>query len=104
MRIDRLLWFLRLSASRSVAQEWVRAGHIRLNGKRIEKPGTKVGEADVLTLPMQTQVRVIELLALPNRRGPALEAQSCYRVLDEGQHLPLAGQDCSTLPQGDLQP
>jgi ribosome-associated heat shock protein Hsp15 len=83
MRVDKLLWFLRLSASRGFAQEWVQAGHMRLNGKRIEKPSTAVIPGDILTLPMRTQVKVIEILALPTRRGPAPEAQSCYRVLDE---------------------
>jgi NAD-dependent dihydropyrimidine dehydrogenase PreA subunit len=39
---------------------------------------------------------VIELLALPARRGPAAEAQSCYRVLDGGGQSALAGGE----PQG----
>lgn len=91
MRIDKLLWFLRLASSRSFAQQWVLAGHIRLNGRRIEKPGAGVKAGDVLTLPMRTQVKVIEVLALPNRRGPASEAQLCYRVLDEPATNPIAG-------------
>jgi ribosome-associated heat shock protein Hsp15 len=84
MRIDKLLWFLRLAATRTFAQDWVAEGHIRLNGRRVEKPGSAVAAGDVLTLPLRTQVRVIEILALPHRRGPAPEAQSCYRVLDAG--------------------
>jgi ribosome-associated heat shock protein Hsp15 len=41
-----------------------------------------VREGDVLVLPMRQSVRVIELVSMPTRRGPALEAQACYRVLD----------------------
>ncbi|MCC6927137.1 RNA-binding S4 domain-containing protein [Novosphingobium sp.] len=91
MRIDKLLWFLRLAASRSFAQQWVQAGHIRLNGRRVEKPGTAIKPGDVLTLPMRSRVKVIEIGELPGRRGPAGEAQACYRVLDERGANPIAG-------------
>tara|TARA_E500000305_G_scaffold110298_1_gene117788 strand:- start:1110 stop:1433 length:324 start_codon:yes stop_codon:yes gene_type:complete len=92
MRIDRLLWFLRLAGSRSYAQKWVLAGHIRLNSQRVVKPNTDVAVGDVLTLPMKTQVRVIDILALPRRRGPAAEAQACYRVLDAKGAMAIAGE------------
>jgi len=92
MRIDKLLWFLRLAASRSFAQHWVLDGHIRLNGRRIEKPSATVKAGDVLTLPMRSRVRVVEILALPSRRGPTDEAQSCYLVLDERATNPIAGE------------
>lgn len=90
MRIDKLLWFLRLASSRSFAQEWVQAGHIRLNGRRIGKPSAGIAAGDVLTLPMRTRVRVIEIVSLPGRRGPAAEAFACYRVLDDTLAVPLA--------------
>jgi ribosome-associated heat shock protein Hsp15 len=90
MRIDKLLWFLRLASSRSFAQDWVQAGHIRLNGRRIGKPSAAIAPGDVLTLPMRTRVRVIEIVTLPGRRGPAAEAIACYRVLDDTLAVPLA--------------
>lgn len=83
LRIDKVLWFLRFAGSRSWAQEWVAAGHIRINGRRIERSSADVRIGDVLVLPLRHQVRVIEILALPLRRGPAGEAQACYRVLDD---------------------
>ncbi|MBN8483711.1 MAG: RNA-binding S4 domain-containing protein [Sphingomonadales bacterium] len=96
MRIDKLLWFLRLAGSRSFAQAWVLDGHIRLNGRRIEKPSAAVGCGDVLTLPMRGEVRIVEVLTLPTRRGPASEAQACYRVLDASAGNPIAaGKDNS---------
>jgi ribosome-associated heat shock protein Hsp15 len=99
MRIDKLLWFLRLAASRNFAQAWVLDGHIRLNGKRIDKPSTAIRCGDVLTLPMRTQVRVVEIIALPQRRGPAAEVQGCYRVLDGGAANPIAA-DNNNSPMG----
>ncbi|CAH0498594.1 RNA-binding S4 domain-containing protein [Novosphingobium sp. CECT 9465] len=82
MRIDKVLWFLRFSGSRGMAQEWVADGHIRINGRRVARASADVKCGDVLVLPLPTRVRVIEVLTLPERRGPAVEAQGCYRVLD----------------------
>jgi ribosome-associated heat shock protein Hsp15 len=90
MRIDKLLWFLRLAKTRSAAQVLVGQGHIRLNGRRVERTAQAVAEGDVLVLPLARAVIVIELLALPARRGPTCEAQSCYRVLDERAANPIA--------------
>ena len=83
MRIDKLLWYLRFARSRSAAQAMAQTGYIRHNGKRVDKAHQRISIGDVLTLPLQRKVLVVELLALPDRRGPAPEAQSCYRVLDE---------------------
>lgn len=102
MRIDQALWFLRLAASRTLAQHLVEGGHMRLNGRRIIKPSTAVKVGDVLTLALNSQVRVIALDALPTRRGPAAEAQGCYRVLDERASNPIAGTEDHSF--GDLIP
>lgn len=91
MRLDKLLWFLRLTRSRSRAQAWIAEGHIRRNGQRVERQDLPVAAGDVLTLPLANKVLVVELLALPARRGPTAEAQSCYRVLDGGGLVALAG-------------
>lgn len=82
IRIDKLLWFLRLAATRSFAQEWAMTGHIRLNGRRVERASATVRAGDLLVLPIGGGVRVIEVTAIPQRRGPAPEAQSCYRTID----------------------
>lgn len=91
MRIDRLLWFLRFAKSRGLAQKWIGEGHIRRNGARVTRQDQPVAEGDVLTLPLGRHVRVIEILALPHRRGPAEEARACYRDLDAGETIAIAG-------------
>ena len=94
MRIDKLLWFLRFAKTRSGAQELVSGGHIRRNGRRIERAAQAIEAGDILVLPLPRPlphgVTVIEVLAVPYRRGPPAEAQSCYRVLDEGAENPIA--------------
>lgn len=85
MRIDRLLCTLRFVRTRSAAQKLVAGGHIRRNGERVTRGAHEVRIGDVLTLPLGDRVRLVEILALPERRGPPREAQACYRTLDPGQ-------------------
>jgi len=95
MRLDLLLVRLRFIKSRTGAQKWIEQGHFRRNGIRVTKPGQLVAALDVLTLPMREHVSVIEILALPERRGPAIEAQGCYRELDAGKTIAIAESDCA---------
>jgi ribosome-associated heat shock protein Hsp15 len=104
VRIDKLLWFLRFAKTRTTAQAMIGSGHIRLNGRRIERAHQAVTTGDVIVLPMPSGVRVIQVLTLPGRRGPASEAQSCYRVLDEARPNPLAASPNATVAKEDLQP
>jgi ribosome-associated heat shock protein Hsp15 len=109
MRIDKLLWYLRLSPSRTIAQATAEEGHIRINGRRVERAHHKVAIGDVLTIPHGHGVRVVEVLGIPHRRGPASEAQALYRVvntrlLDAGAHLPIAAGAITTLQEGFPQP
>ncbi len=91
MRIDRLLHALRFARSRTLAQRWIGEGHIRCNGARVVRQDLPVAVGDVLTLPLRSKVLVIELLALPVRRGPPGEARACYRPLDAGAANGIAG-------------
>lgn len=101
LRIDKLLWFLRLARSRSRAQALVREGHIRCNGIRVERAHQRIAAGDILTIPLGKTVRVIELLSIPARRGPAPEAQGHYRALDAPGSLPIAARPASNYPKGE---
>ncbi|RDC61128.1 hypothetical protein HME9302_02347 [Alteripontixanthobacter maritimus] len=93
MRLDRLLCYLRLARTRSRASAYITRGHMRINGQRTDRPAQAIEAGDVLTLMLGNEVRVLELLALPNRRGPAAEARSHYRVLDASGQSDLAAPD-----------
>ena len=81
MRIDRFLFFIRLVKSRTLAQAIVDEGHVRVDGKRVEKSSEEVRSGSVVALPLHGQIRVLRVLALPSRRGPAPEARACYEEL-----------------------
>lgn len=104
LRIDKLLWFLRFMKSRGLAQAVVEQGHVRLNGSRVTRCAQGVAAGDRLVLPIGQSVRVIEIVALPSRRGPASEATACYRVLDETHAYPIAARHTEAATQEDLQP
>ena len=78
MRIDRFLFFIRLLKSRTLAQALIETGHVRIDGKRVEKPSGEVRAGSVIALPLHGQVRVLRVVELPSRRGPAAEARACY--------------------------
>ena len=81
IRIDQFLCFARFARTRSIAQALVGEGHIRLDGRAIRKPSAQVRVGSVLGLPVSGEVRIVRVEALPGRRGPAPEAQSCYTDL-----------------------
>ena len=81
MRIDRFLFFIRLAKSRTLAQAMIDEGYIRIDGKRVEKPSEEVRVGSMIALPLHGRVRVLRVLGLPDRRGPASEARACYEEI-----------------------
>ena len=81
MRIDRFLVFIRLLKSRNLARAVIETGHVRIDGRRVEKSSEEVRVGSILALPLHDRVRVLRVLSLPVRRGPAPEAQACYEEL-----------------------
>ena len=88
MRIDRFLFFIRLLKSRTLAQEVIDEGRVRIAGKRVEKSSEEVRVGSVIALPLLGQVRILRVAALPIRRGPASEARACYEELTEANPRP----------------
>ncbi len=78
LRLDKWLFHARFFKSRDLAQDCVESGHLRLNAQRCKKPGHGVAVGDVLTFPQGGQIRVVRVLALAERRGPATVAQGRY--------------------------
>jgi ribosome-associated heat shock protein Hsp15 len=76
MRIDRYLHCIRLIKSRTLAQTVIDTGHVRIDGKRVEKPSETVKIGSTIALPLNNRVRILRVLDLPLRRGPAAEARA----------------------------
>jgi ribosome-associated heat shock protein Hsp15 len=85
LRVDKWLWHARFFKTRSLAAARVKAGGLRINGNPVQKTSSAVAADDVLTFAQGDHIRVIQIVALGVRRGPASEAQTLYTDLSPPQ-------------------
>tara|TARA_R110000850_G_scaffold267898_1_gene399065 strand:+ start:182 stop:619 length:438 start_codon:yes stop_codon:yes gene_type:complete len=78
LRVDKWLWHARFYKTRSLASKACQAGHIVLNGQSVSKASATVSAGDHLQFFQGPHLRVVEVVALGERRGPAPEAQALY--------------------------
>ncbi len=81
-RLDKWLWCARFMKARSDCARLIAEGLTRINRQPTEKAHARLRVGDVITLALRGDIRVIEVLALAQRRGPAPEARSLYREID----------------------
>lgn len=81
LRLDKWLWYARFFKTRNMATRLISSGKLRLNGEVMSKPHRAALVGQVLTFVQQNEVRVIEIIALGQRRGPAIEAVTLYNDL-----------------------
>lgn len=99
-RLDKWLWCARFFKSRGLANKMVGAGRLRLSGKVVAKAHQLVRPGDVLTFPQGPHIRVVRVLFLAERRGPAPEAQTLFEDLAPIE----TGTDKSDRPKADPAP
>lgn len=80
-RLDKWLWFARFCKSRTLATKLCAAGRIRIDGEIVRKAHQLVRPGDVLTFPQGPHIRVVRVLQVGERRGPATEARTLYEDL-----------------------
>ena len=76
-RLDRWLWHTRFFKSRALAADSVAGGHVKVNGERA-RSGHRIRAGDRLDIVKLQERFVVQVTALPERRGPASEARACY--------------------------
>jgi ribosome-associated heat shock protein Hsp15 len=77
MRLDRWLWCTRFFKTRVLAGHAVKAGHVRVAGQRV-KPAKEIDCGAFVSITKGVETWHLIVRALPQRRGPAAEAQTCY--------------------------
>lgn len=75
---------MRATKTRAEAQRIAETGTLRIDGRAIDRAHAIVRVGQVLTFARGDAVRVLRIEALPQRRGPAPEAQACYADLTAG--------------------
>lgn len=81
-RLDKWLWCARFLKVRAECARLIAEGSIRLNRQPTDKPHARLRPGDVITLPLRDTVRVVRVLSLAKRRGPAPEAQALYELIE----------------------
>jgi ribosome-associated heat shock protein Hsp15 len=80
-RLDKWLWFARVTKSRTLAAQLVLDGKVRVNRVKAAKPSQTVRVGDVLTITVRGGIDVVKVLAPGARRGPPPEARQLYEVI-----------------------
>jgi ribosome-associated heat shock protein Hsp15 len=80
-RIDKWLWHARVVRTRGAAAALANAGHVRINGARIEAASRPVKPGDVVTVALDRRVRVLKVSGFAIRRGSADVAADLFEDL-----------------------
>jgi ribosome-associated heat shock protein Hsp15 len=97
-RLDKWLWCARVMKARSDCAAFIARGSVRINRQPTEKPHARLRVGDVLTIPIHDQVRVMRVLSLAARRGPAVEARTLYVELSEFASTSCVQPDSTAYP------
>lgn len=81
LRLDKYLWFARLSPSRSEAQDLCESRRLRIDGRVVDRASALVRAGCVLSWPRGNDTIVVRVEGLPGRRGPYVEARAFYTDL-----------------------
>ena len=68
---------------RSDCTALVARGSIRINRQPTDKAHARLRIGDVLTVPVHGSVRVVRVVSLAARRGPATEARTLYEEIGD---------------------
>ena len=83
LRLDKWLWQARFFKTRTLAAQLIERRKLRINREVVTKTHYRVRPGDVLTFPQGATVRVVRVVALGTRRGPAAEARALYEELSD---------------------
>jgi ribosome-associated heat shock protein Hsp15 len=80
VRIDKWLWAARAFKTRSLASEACDGGKVDVNGEAA-KPAKPVRGGERIEITIRAERRILKVLTLSERRGPAAEARLLYEDL-----------------------
>jgi len=81
-RIDKWLWYTRFFKTRVLATAAVQGGHVKVGGERA-RPGHRIKPGDDIEMTRGQLPYLLTVTLIPARRGPAVEARTCYFEAEE---------------------
>ena len=86
VRLDVWLWRARFFKTRALSASMCDSGHVRLERfgavSRVEKASHAVKPGDRLIFALGARLIDVTILDIGERRGPATEAQTLYKIND----------------------
>jgi ribosome-associated heat shock protein Hsp15 len=80
LRVDKWLWAARVFRTRSLAAVACAGGKVDVNEQAV-KPARSIHPGDLLHVTIGPMRRVLRVVALSDRRGPATQARTLYEDL-----------------------
>jgi ribosome-associated heat shock protein Hsp15 len=99
LRIDKYLWFARLAPSRARAQDLCESRRLRIDGRVVERASAQVRTGSVLSWARGTEIIVVRVEGLPDRRGPYVEARQFYTDLSPASAAACSPAQDALLPE-----
>ena len=107
LRIDKWLWAARFFKTRSLACDEIDKGRVQVNGAAV-KPAREIKAGDSVQLRSGAVTRIVTVLAISDKRGPAPQAALLYQETAESiaqrqlaaEQRRLAPEPALTLTQG----
>lgn len=92
LRLDKFLYFARLAKSRAKSVSLIHAGRMRIDGRPVASIHADIRIGQTITMVLGSHVHAIRVLAIPTRRGPAPEAQTCYEDMIVPEQIDASGR------------
>ena len=74
IRLDQLLYYLRLFKTRGIATNAIEKGSCKVNNFLVKKKNKAINIGDIVDIKNQKVTKQIKILKIPLRRGPFKEA------------------------------
>ena len=74
IRLDQLLYYLRLFKTRGIATNAIEKGSCKVNNFLVKKKNKAINIGDIVDIKNEKVTKQIKVLKIPSRRGPFKEA------------------------------
>ena len=81
IRLDQLLYYLRLFKTRGIATKAIEKGSCKVNNFLVKKKNKAIDIGDIVYIKNEKLIKQIKILKIPLRRGPFKEAIIHYKDL-----------------------
>ncbi len=78
IRLDQLLYYLRLFKTRGIATNAIEKGACKVNNFLVKKKNKVISIGDIVDIKNEKVIKQIKILKIPLRRGPFKEAITHY--------------------------